>query len=203
MVTMAVREGFVVTAHFYEQLPLYEKQELSMQFYFPQLVSSINLRKEGQRLEGIPFYSKAPERIIRAPAPPPPPQLTGIDKLLEDAEESYRARNLEKAKEQFRTIAADASGKMERAKGYYGLARVATAEKDYELAEKLFGQGLELGLPPAERAWSLVHLGGLATGFGEDDAAEKYYNAAAGVEGAPDAALQGARQGLEKLRKPQ
>jgi hypothetical protein len=50
LVDQALREGFILTPAFAEQLAVYEKQEQSMRLYFPELINGINLKAEQQRL---------------------------------------------------------------------------------------------------------------------------------------------------------
>ena len=104
LVREAMSQGYVMTAHFYEQLPLYEKQEQAMRLYFPDLIKSIDLRREAQRLERLEFSRTAPVRKVKAPPPPPPPTLSASEKALEDAEVRYRENDFDKARELFARV---------------------------------------------------------------------------------------------------
>src|SRR5205807_3421111 len=78
LVNQALRQGYILAPYFAEQLPLYEKQEQSMRFYYPDMVKSIDLRKEDARLAQVEFTREAPVKAAKsAPAPAPPPALTG------------------------------------------------------------------------------------------------------------------------------
>src|SRR5207247_1833164 len=54
-VQQALLEGNILTPFFAEQLPVYEKQEQSMQLYYQDMVSSIELVKEDARLSQVQF----------------------------------------------------------------------------------------------------------------------------------------------------
>ena len=45
--------GYVLTPFFSEALALYEKQETAMRMYFPDMMASMDLKKESKRLDGI------------------------------------------------------------------------------------------------------------------------------------------------------
>jgi tetratricopeptide (TPR) repeat protein len=201
MVDQAMAEGFVLAAHFAEQLPVYEKQEAAMRMYFPDLISSIDLSKEEKRLESFRFTEQRIERKAKIVAPPPAPELSPAETLLGQAEELYAARDLDKASEAWRQVVAAASEKPLQAKAYYGLARIAALRRDPETAEKLFQQALQSDPPPAEKAWTLVYLARLSQAAGEAAQAGGYFKAAIEVAGGSDKARDAARKGLDELEK--
>ena len=59
-VQTALRQGFILTPFFAEQLPLYEKQESAMLLYYKEMVSAIELQKEDARLANVTFDRSAP-----------------------------------------------------------------------------------------------------------------------------------------------
>ena len=197
-IDQAMAEGFILTAHFYEQLPAYEKDERAMRLYFPELITSIDLKKEDKRLEKVRFLSSAPMKVVTPAARPEQPALSGAARQLEDAEELYRKRELGPAREAFLKALEQSGEKRMQAKAYYGLARIAALNRDPAMAEKLFTQTLELEPDAQEKAWSLVYLARLSEAAGERDPAKRYYQEALSVEGASDAARKAAEQGLNK-----
>jgi len=197
LVEEALREGFVLAPHFAEQLPLYEKQEQAMRLYFPELVTSIDLKKEERRLDKIEF---ATERRVRRPTPvavAKAPEPSGPQKTIEEAEAHYTARELDKARQTFLRLLRETEEKSLHARAYYGLARIAVLQKDPELAEKLFHKTLELGPEPQDRCWSLVYLGRLADASGERETAAAHFKAALEVEGGSAKAREAAAMGLK------
>jgi tetratricopeptide (TPR) repeat protein len=196
MVDQAMSEGFVMTAHFAEQLPLYEKQEQSMRFYFPELIQSIDLRKEANRLEKLDFSTaKKPQGKVRAAGPAP--ELEPEQKRLEEAEQLYAKQDLEGARRGFLGVVQESVDRSMKGRGYYGLARIALRSRDPELAEKLLEQALEMEPPAVEKSWCLVYLGRLAEAAGEKDRAAERYRAALAVEGGSATARQAAEKGLQ------
>jgi len=200
LVQEALLEGYILAPYFAEQLPLYEKQEQSMRFYYPEMVKSIDLRKEDARLSQVEFSKSAPVKKAKSAPAPPPPVLRGAAKTLEEGESLYAARDLDAAREKFLQALRETDQKQRHAKAYYGLARVAMLKKDPETAERLFQKTLELEPEPAGKAWAYVYLGRLAELTGEQgdhDAAVKYYQSALAVEGASEKARDMARQGVQ------
>ena len=200
IVGRAMGEGFVLAAHFAEQLPAYEKQEQSMRLYFPELVKSIDLKREEQRLEKLEFSQERPVRKAKVVVAVPPPQ-TAAEKALEEAERLYSQRQIEQARELYMRAAKEAGDKKLQAKAYYGLARIAALRKDPDLAEELFEKTLDLDPEPAVKGWTLVYLARLSEAAGEPDKAGSYYKAALDVEGASAGAREAAKKGIEAAPK--
>ncbi len=205
MVTQALAEGYILTPYFAEALAEYEKQEQSLRLYFPDLINGIDLAREDKRLENVQFAAAPQIRRVRQAPKPEPPALTGVEKLLEEAEGQLEAKSLAAARTLFLQVPPATDDKPTQAKAYYGLARIAIRENDPELGERLFKKTLELDPEPVIKAWSLVYLGRLSDIAGESGQAAAHYKAALAVKGASEKAAQTAEQGLrgEFRRKSQ
>jgi len=190
----ALLEGYILAPYFGEQLQVYEKQEQSMRLYYPEMVKAIDLRKEDARLTPVEFAREARVRTFKVEQPEPPP-LAGAAKTLDEAEQLYLARDLDKARDAFMRSLKESESKVLHARAYYGLARIAALNKDPELAHSLFQKTLEFAPDPEVKAWTLVYLGRLARLAGEDDQAAKFFQSALAVERAPEGALAAARKG--------
>ena len=79
-VEQALREGFVLAPHFYEQLLVYEKQERIMRLYYPDLVTSISFKKEEKRLDNVQFVQQKPVRLAKVVPAERKVELTGAFK---------------------------------------------------------------------------------------------------------------------------
>ncbi|MFN7996052.1 MAG: tetratricopeptide repeat protein [Bryobacteraceae bacterium] len=204
MVNEAMLEGYILTAYFSEELPVYEKQEQAMRFFYPDMIKAIDLKREDARLSQLEFVAQAHVRQAKVPAPPPPPEPTGVYKTLDQAEQFYTDRNLEPARQLFLQALEQTPDKPLHAKAFYGLARIAALQKNPELAEQLFQKTLDSQPEPQIRAWALVYLGRLSDAAGDRDQAVRHYREALTVEGASPAARQAAEQGAQKTfeKKP-
>lgn len=200
LVDQATREGFILTPAFADGLATYEKQDKAMRLYLPDLIAGINLKREVQRLDKVQFATErtGPKIAVTAPSAP---ELSGAAKTLLQADDYYRARELDKAKQTYLRALEQTSQKPAHAEAYYGLARVAALQKDPELAQKLFQKALELGPDPEIAGWVHVYLGRLALAEGQADEAAKQYRATLALQGVSTAAKTAAQKELEKSAK--
>lgn len=198
----ALRQGIILAPFFSEQLPIYEKQEQAMLLYYPELVGAMDLKVEDARLSRVEFDKSATVRTVQAaPAPAPPPPATGAAKTLDQAEQLYTARDLEKAKKAYLEVLQQTDDRTMHSAAYYGMARIATLQKNPELAVRLFEKTLELEPDPQVKAWSLVYLGRLSLASDDREKALGYFQSALKVEGSSQAAHQAASQGVEMSSK--
>src|SRR5579864_23645 len=185
LVDQALREGFVLTPALADGLAVYEKQEESLRLYYLDLIGQIDLAREDKRLEKVQF-AKAAAIKKAPPAPaPPPPVITGTAKTLDDAEELYGKRDLDRARQGYLKVLEIPGETALHARAYYGLARIAALEKDPELAEKLSQKTLELSPDKDTESWAHLYLGRLADAAGDRGQAEKNYRAVLAIDGAP------------------
>jgi tetratricopeptide (TPR) repeat protein len=198
LVDQAMKEGYVLTAALAEQLAVYEKQEVAMRLYFPNLITPLDFKKEEKRMATIEF-APAPlaARVVRPAETSKPPELTGVAKTLDDADKAYTARDLPGARAAFLRVLEETQDKSTQAKAYYGLARIAVLQRDPETGDNLFHKVLELEPDPDTKAWSLLYLGRLADSQGDREHAMENYKAALAVEGLPDTVKQAAQKGLD------
>lgn len=183
LVDAALKEGYVLTPAFSDLLPEYEKQEQSLRLYFPELIKGINLRKEAKRLESIDFVKSKPvrkARVIEAPAAAPP-QLTGVAKSVDDADTLIEKRELAPAREVLLGVLKQTDDKKWHGRAYFGLARIATLQKDPETGFKLFETTLETSPEGSIQAWSHYYLGRLSELSNSPDEAVRHFESALAI----------------------
>lgn len=196
MATTAMREGFVLTPAFAELLPKYMAQPDTMRNYFPDLLKGISTKKEVARLDKIDWITERQVKTIRVTVQAKAPVLTGNAKILEDAEEAFRAGKLTESKDIWSKLMASTDDRPTQARSYYGLGRVALSERNPERADQLLRKVLDLSPDASTLSWSLVYLGKLADSQGEGDAAKQFYTKALAVAGVPDQVKREAAQGM-------
>jgi len=197
----ALLEGQILTPYFMEQLPVYEKQDQSMQLYYSGMVEAIELAKEDTRLSTVNFLKEAPPAHVVKAATPPPPAPTGAAKILDDGEKLYRNKDFEQAKKLFLSVLEQTDHKTMQASAYFGLGRIAAMQKDPETSERLFQKTLELEPDAFVKGWTLVYLGRLAIAADDRGAAQKYFQSALEVKGASEEALKAAKDGAQTVSK--
>src|SRR5258708_2693198 len=97
----ALKEGFVLAPALAEQLAIYEKQDAALRLYFPNLYAGLDFKREEERMAKVEFAASRASRTVRPAQSVKPPELTGAAKTLDDAEQAYRARDLDGAKQIF------------------------------------------------------------------------------------------------------
>jgi tetratricopeptide (TPR) repeat protein len=198
LVQQAMSEGYILAPYFADALDKYEKQEVAMRLYFPDMVDAINLKKEDKRLEHVQFAVSRPA-APHAPSRPPQSAPGAVEQALEKAEAMYSARQLDQARQAYMDILTQTDERPAHARVYYGLARIAVLEKNLDLAEQMFRKTLELAPDPHTHAWTQVYLGRLQENTQTPENAVEHYRAALAVEGGPAGAKQAAQKGLEKF----
>jgi len=197
-VDQALREGFILTPHFYEQAQKFEVQEQGIRFYYPEMINAIDRKREDARLRQVTFLERPPERKVPRPEPVRP-ALTGVAKVLDDAEDNLRQRRLDAARKLFLEAQETSGGK--DARPLYGLARLAVLERDPERAKELFRQALDRSPDPHVQAWAHVYLGRIEDLFGEREQALHHYREALAAGDATPGTREAAEKGLRESFK--
>jgi tetratricopeptide (TPR) repeat protein len=199
-VQQALHEGYILAPYFNEALVRFEKDEQSMALYYTPMVQAIDLLKEDARLLPVQFANTAPAApavtVTETKSDVPP-----VFETLKRAEELLKNQDYEKAEELFQEASNSNVSKHVQAAGYYGLARIALAQGEPEDAETLFEHTLESQPDGQVKSWVLVYLGKLRLEVMDKEHAAKYFQEAIHVEGASDAAVKEAWQGLDKSLK--
>jgi tetratricopeptide (TPR) repeat protein len=199
----ALREGYVLTPAFVEQLAAFESQDTAMRTYFPDMLEQIDMKREEKRLAKVQFVSERAVRTVHV-KPPAAPPLTGAAKTLEDAEKAFSEHNagdrkMDSARDLFLRVLQETDQNPMHAKAYYGLARSALAENDPDAAERLLHKALDLDPDPVVKSWCLLYLARLADNTqGGREQAQDFYKAAIAVTGVPEQVRKAAEQGLNQ-----
>ncbi len=198
LVDQSFREGFILAPYFFEHLPTYEQQERAMRLYYGDMISAIDLKQEDKRLSNVQWADSKATKTIRVTSEAARPTFTGVLKTLDEAEELYNQKQYPKAKEKFSQALQETDSRPLHAKSYFGLARIAALNREFEMSEKLFEKTLELD-PEAEiRVWTLIYLARMSFSLNELDTAQDRYKLALAVKGAPERARTAAEKGLQE-----
>lgn len=170
-----LKEGFILTPCFYEQLAEYEAQPETFSSYYRELIQNIDPRGEARRLQNTEFVQAQPKPA----AQPARSQLSKLDRLLNEAEGYFRLEDLEQARAKFEEALAEAGGR--NAQAEYGLARVAAFEGDPDLAREHFQKAIALADDTHIRAMSHVYIARIEDLMGNRQQAVEHYQLALDV----------------------
>ena len=200
-------DGLVLVRPLMPALAAFEAAEPAMSFYFPDLLRSIDVYAERERLQTIAFTPASESSGPAAAAARPAAAISELDQALMDGDRLTAARD-----------AAGAAAAYERAlsiaprdpRALYGFAVASVLSGQAERAYDLFTQVVSAasGADPATRpdpvtlAWAHVYLGRMHDLAGEREQALKEYHSALAVAGAPEAAHQAAQRGVEQAYQP-
>jgi tetratricopeptide (TPR) repeat protein len=200
----ALREGYILTPFFAEQLTLFEKQPQAMRLYFPEMIKRLDVVREDQRLAKVQFDEHAKVRAAKVVEGQPRAEASPGEKAVEEADKLYSNKDYDGAKRAYLRVLEVTPDKSVHARAYYGLARIAVLQNDAEMGERLFQKVLDSGPDPWVKAWTHVYLGRLSDIAGNREDAAKHYQTALAVDGASAAARHAAEQGIEQsFKKPQ
>ncbi len=199
LVKDALKQGFILTPFFYEQLTAFEKQPANLRFYFEEMIKNLDVYKENTRLKDVTFVENGQQKVIREARTI---ELTDAQKKLEAAEALlYDKKDYAGAKALYLDLSQNAEGRIVQSRAFFGLARIAVLERQTEAAVELFERALEFSTDPSTKSWSLIYLGRLANVEGDAAKSIAYFEAALQVNGLTRAAKTAAEKGLEQARK--
>lgn len=199
MAMEAARDGFVLAPGFAEILANdYEKQDVVLRLHFPDMVESLDFRREEKRFENFQFATAAAGKTVRVTGEKPPAELKGVELTLDKAEVSYKNRDLPTARALYMRVLTETPVNTLHAKAYYGLARIAILEKHAQEGDKLFRKVLELNPDSYTKSWSLLYLARIADSQNDREEAVQHYKAALAVDGVPDSVREAAEKGLKE-----
>jgi tetratricopeptide (TPR) repeat protein len=213
-VNAAEANGYVLIRPLLKGLSKFEQSEPAMTYYFPDLVKSIDVISEQQRLfkakfAPAPDSDSARERSESLDPKNQNPANSGsdLDTELNTAERLIAARDAASATEAFQRILEKTPG---QPRALYGLAVATALQGDADHARALFQQVVAAtnAESPAMRpepdvlAWSHVYLGRMLDREGDREQAVDEYRSALAVTNASDAARSAAQRGVDEQYQP-
>ncbi len=188
-----MREGFILTRYFYDQLVEFEKTSVGLRDAYPDWLYYLNVDREKKRASEIQFASKAAPEVVRA-------SKGGKPQLLVTAEKQLEAGDLQSAQKLAQQALDQKEGDPGRA--FFILARAATMNRDMAGARNYFERTLQVAHEPSVVAWSHIYLGRIFDLQEERDAAVDHYRAALAVNDAAPEVKAAAQRGLQAPYEP-
>jgi TolA-binding protein len=195
-VDQAMREGFILTAAFAEQLVLYEKQDTAMRMYYPDLVTNIDVGKEQKRIRKVEFTQSTSRPLITTQQV----SIPEAERTLEAADGLMETKDYDNARKAFSTALSETDSKALHGRAYFGLARVAIVQKQQSQAKELFERALENEPSPSEAAWCHYYLGKLALSMsGDIEKAKHEFEAVLSNDGSSAKVREVTEQALQEI----
>jgi hypothetical protein len=210
----ADQSGFILVRPFVKQLQKFEKSEPAMTYYFPDMLTGIDLEAEQKRLQSVKFV--AAESGPTAPTPAHSAdsengQTSELERWLAEGDRAIASRNPSLAEATFETALAKYP---KDPRAMYGLAIASVLSGKSDRAKDLFEKIVSSGnstsgaqesaerADPSVLAWSHVYLGRIHDLEDDRDLAVGEYRAALAVDGAPEVVRVAAQNGMQTVYKP-
>lgn len=180
IVDRALREGYILTPYFYEALGLFESDARNINQFYSDMIEGIDVKTEAARLRDVTFLGRSevePETRVE----PRRPQLSLLDKKLQQAEFLLREELLEESRDAF-LEAIEMTPARRNAQAEYGLGRVAAQQGEPDLAIEHFLASTTIADEfPHIRAMSHIYVARISDIMGERDQALEQYSLAQAV----------------------
>ncbi len=187
----SMREGFVLTRYFYEQLVTFEKDPVGLKDSIGDWLYNLYLPKEIKRAQELTWAKETtPENLRRS---------ARQESLMDQAERQLAAGNTLGA-EKLARQSMDENEDPGRA--LFLLARAATQHGDMESARSLFERTLQASKDPRILAWSHIYLGRISDITDDRQDAIKHYMAALAAGDTTPETKAAAERGIKEPFQP-
>ena len=202
-------DGYVLVRPLVAGLQKFEGAEPPMSTYFPDLVHSIDIGAELNRLKTIAFAPASnydDPSSARAGDNAPGNMTPQLAAMLADGEGRIVAKDAPGAVAIFERVLQQVPG---QPRALYGLAVAAILQGEADRARDLFEKAVAASVSrgtitdPVALAWSYIYLGRMDDLDGNREMALTEYRAALAVAGAPDGARAAAQRGIEEGYQPE
>ncbi len=193
-----MKQGYVLTQYFYEQMLQFEKQPAGLSDTIGEMVYSMDVDQQVHRARQLEFDAQADDDVLQQPRHV---ELTGLDLAEAKLQSGDVAGAAKLAQQVLAANTASADSANDQARAHFILARVAILKGNPAQAMEDFQKTLALGKQPRYLSWSHIYLGRmLDLDCKRDEAVAEYKQALAVRDGQQDtrlAAERGVRQAYE------
>ncbi len=204
--------GFLLVRPLVQQLQKFEKSQLSLPDYFPEMIAGIDVAAERKRLQSITFAPVRPSASSDSDQASASNQESELRNWLAEGDNQIALQNGPAAAAAFEKVLQK---NPDQPQAMYGLAVASVLTGQADRAKELFGKlvaaqgpaavgpaGLGGATNPEILAWSHVYLGRIHDLEGDRELAVGDYQAALGIEGAPESARVAAQHGMDAPYTP-
>ena len=186
-----MKQGYVLTQYFYEQLLQFEKQPAGIGDTIGEMVYSMDVGQQVHRARQLDFDPSADEDVLQHPKRA---ELSGLDLAEARLQAGDSASAAKLAEQALAMPSASPSSTNDKARAYFVLARVEILKGNPGQAIEDFQKTIAMGKEPRLLAWSHIYLGRmLDLDCKRDEAVAEYQQALAVRDGQQDTRLAGER----------
>lgn len=189
----AVKQGYILTKHFYTSLVAFEKDPAGLRAAYPDFLDNIDLKAEQRAANEVVYASATAPELV---------QLSRMEdrRMLITAEMRLKAGDAKGAQE----LAQQAIDKKigDQGRALFILAQVAVATKNRDGAADNFQKAIAATKDPQVIGWSHVYLGRILDMKEDRDAALVEYQAALTAGGQLPEVKAAAERGLQAAYEP-
>jgi len=208
---LAEADGYVLIPPLLKALSKFESSEPAMSLYFPDLLRSIDVVAEQQRLQTVKFAPASDSEPARERAEGLGTKKenagSDLEAELSAAERMIAERDAAGAAQAFERILLKIPG---QPRAVYGLAVASVLQGDAEHARALFEQVVaaahdespQMRPEPATLAWSHIYLGRMHDLEDDREEALQEYRAALAIDNASETTRSAAQRGIEQAYRP-
>jgi hypothetical protein len=202
--------GFILVRPLVAQLLKFEKDAPAMSYYFPGLITGIDVQAETKRLQTFAFAPADAAPVLSVHGQSVGPEPSELERLITLGNREIASQDAKGASETFQTALSKYPNDP---RVLYGMAIASVlsgkAARARDLFEELVSGRAQTGRTPGNSggdpsilAWSHVYLGRIDDLQDERELAVDEYHAALAVPGAPEAARAAAQTGVEAAYQP-
>jgi tetratricopeptide (TPR) repeat protein len=194
LVKRAEAQGYILTGYFYDDLRVFEKENVGLQDAFPNWLHDMDVPTVRKQAAGIQFASVADPEVLHTekPASPAPGKLDQAERALASGNPAGAAQLAQEA------LAANE----DPARAYFVLARVATLNGNMQDARDNFGKAIQAAKDPRIAAWCHIYLGRILDLQDDREDALVQYKAALDTGDASPDTKAAAERGLKAPYEP-
>ena len=192
MVNRDEAEGFVLTNYFYDQLKVFEKENVGLKDSFPNWLHDLDVDKVAKQASQIQFASQATPDVMIAANRKPEQKIDQAERALASGNPAGAAQLAQEA------LAANE----DPARCYFVLATAASLSGNMQDAKDDFVKAAGASKDPHTVAWSHIYLGRILDLQDEREAAVDQYKAALSAGDTSPETRAAAEKGLQSPYEP-
>ncbi len=189
----AVKQGYILTRTFYDEVVAFEKDPVGIREAYSGFLEAVDVKKEEEKASAVQFTGKTSPELVQLSRPEE-------RRMLLMAEKRLAAGDPKGAQE----LAQQALDKKigDQGRALFILAEVAVANKNRDGAQDNFQKAIEASRDPKVVGWSHVYLGRILDMKEDREAALQEYRAALSAGGDLPEIKAAAERGLEQSYEP-